>query len=66
MAGIASLAVQAVTIALVIQVSVPVKTATLEVKGEPIRLAWAADGGQLAIQTAEHDKAGIVMHAQMV
>jgi len=49
-----------VALALAIQVSAPAKTATLDVKGEPVRLAWAADGGQLAIQTAERDKAGMM------
>jgi len=47
-------------IALAVQVAAPAKTAALELKGEPIRLAWAADGSQLAIQTAERDKAGMM------
>jgi hypothetical protein len=47
-------------VALAIQISAPAKTATVDVKGEPIRLAWSADGSQLAIQTAERDKAGMM------
>lgn len=46
--------------ALAIQIAAPTKIATLDLKGEPIRLAWAADGSQLAIQTAERDKAGML------
>jgi hypothetical protein len=46
--------------ALAIQIGAPAKTTTLEVKGEPIRLAWAEDGSRLAVQTAERDKAGMM------
>jgi hypothetical protein len=47
-------------LALAVQIATPAKTATVEVKGEPIRLAWSADGSQLAVQTAERDKAGMM------
>ena len=45
---------------LAVQVAAPTKLATLDLKGEPIRLAWATDGSQLAIETAERDKAGML------
>ncbi len=48
------------TLALAVQIAAPAKIATVDVKGEPIRLAWAADGTQLAMQTAERDKAGMI------
>jgi hypothetical protein len=47
-------------LALALQIGTPAKTATIEVKGEPIRLAWSTDGAQLAIQTGERDKAGML------
>jgi hypothetical protein len=47
-------------VALALQIATPVKVATIELKGEPIRLAWSADGAQLAIQTGERDKAGML------
>ncbi|HEY2432582.1 MAG TPA: hypothetical protein VGI12_07900 [Vicinamibacterales bacterium] len=53
-----TMAVIAVTVA--VQIGAPTKAATLEVKGEPIRLAWSEDGSQLAVQTAERDKAGMM------
>jgi hypothetical protein len=46
--------------ALAVQVAAPTKLATLDLKGEPIRLAWSEDGSQIAIQTAERDKAGMM------
>lgn len=49
-----------VVLALAIQVAAPTKTATLDVKGEAIRLAWSSDGSQLAVQTAERDKSGMM------
>jgi len=49
-----------VTVALSLQIAAPSKLATIEVKGEAIRLAWSADGAQLAIQTGERDKAGML------
>jgi hypothetical protein len=51
-----------VALALAIQISTPARAATLDMKGEPIRLAWAADGGQLAVETAERDKAGMLVN----
>src|SRR5689334_18365074 len=47
-------------VALSLQIAAPSKLATIEVKGEPIRLAWSTDGTQLAIQTGERDKAGML------
>jgi hypothetical protein len=47
-------------VALALQIATPARIATLELKGEPIRLAWSADGAQLAIQTGERDKAGML------
>ena len=47
-------------LALSLQIAAPSRVATVEVKGEPIRLAWSADGSQLAIQTGERDKAGML------
>jgi len=52
--------ITAPALALALLVGAPAKTATIELKGEPIRLAWAADGTQLAIATGERDKAGMV------
>jgi hypothetical protein len=48
------------TLALAVQIAAPTKVATVDVKGEPIRLAWSADGTQLALQTAELDKTGMM------
>jgi len=47
-------------LALAVQIAAPARTATLDVKGEPIRLAWSTDGSQLAMQTAERDKQGMM------
>jgi len=52
--------IPAAVLALSLQIAAPSKVATVEVKGEPIRLAWSADGSQLAIQTGERDKAGML------
>jgi hypothetical protein len=49
--------ITAAAVALALQIATPARIATLELKGEPIRLAWSADGAQLAIQTGERDKA---------
>jgi hypothetical protein len=49
-----------VAVAVAIQIAAPSKVATIEVKGEPIRLAWSADGAQLAVQTGERDKTGMM------
>ena len=46
-------------LAIAIQVAAPVKTATIELKGEPTRLSWSGDGAELAIQTAERDDRGM-------
>ena len=43
-----------------IHLAAPTKLATVELKGEAIRLAWSADGSQLAILTGERDKAGML------
>jgi hypothetical protein len=47
-------------LALALQIAAPARVATLDVKGEPIRLSWSADGTQLAVQTGERDKAGML------
>jgi hypothetical protein len=47
-------------VALAVQVSAPVKISTLEVKGEPVKMAWSADSSELAVQTAERDKVGML------
>ena len=47
-----------VALALAVQVAAPAKTASLELKGEPTRMSWSADGAQLAIQTSERDDKG--------
>ena len=54
----------AAALAIAVMVGSPAKTASIELKGEPIRLAWAADGTQLAIATGERDKAGMVTNNQ--
>jgi hypothetical protein len=46
-------------LAIAIQVGAPSKAATIELKGEPTRLSWSADGSQLAIQTSERDDKGM-------
>lgn len=46
-------------LALAVQVAAPVKTASIDVKGEPTRMSWSADGAQLAIQTSERDDKGM-------
>lgn len=46
-------------LAIAIQVAAPVKAATIELKGEPTRLAWSGDGAELAIQTSERDDKGM-------
>lgn len=46
-------------LAIAVQVAAPSKAATLELKGEPTRLSWSADGSQLAIQTSERDDKGM-------
>ena len=46
-------------LALAVQVAAPAKAASIELKGEPTRLSWSADGAQLAIQTAERDDKGM-------
>jgi hypothetical protein len=43
-----------------LQISAPARLSAIDVKGEPTRLAWSADGSQLAVQTAERDKAGMM------
>jgi hypothetical protein len=52
--------ITAAALALALQIAAPVKIATIEVKGEPVRLAWTADGTQLAVQTGERDKLGMI------
>jgi len=52
--------ITAAAVALALQIATPAKIATIELKGEPVRLAWSADGAQLAIQTGERDKAGML------
>jgi hypothetical protein len=47
-------------LAIAVQVGAPAKAATVELKGEPTRLSWSADGSQLAIQTSERDDKGMV------
>jgi hypothetical protein len=47
-------------ITLSIQVAAPAKVAAIDVKGEPTQLSWSPDGSQLAIQTGERDKAGMM------
>ena len=49
-----------IAFALALQIAAPAKMATLDIKGEPIRLAWSEDGSEIAIQTAERDKAGMM------
>lgn len=44
---------------LAVQVGAPSKSTTVELKGEPTRLSWSADGSQLAIQTSERDNLGM-------
>ena len=46
-------------LALAVQVAAPAKAAAIELKGEPTRLSWSADGAQLAIQTSERDDKGM-------
>ena len=46
-------------LAIAVQVAAPVKAATIELKGEPTRMSWSADGTQLAIQTSERDSSGM-------
>jgi len=47
-------------LALSIQIGAPARLTTIEVKGEPTQLSWSADGAQLAIQTGERDKVGMM------
>ena len=46
-------------LAIAVQVGAPSKAATIELKGEPTRLSWSADGSQIAIQTSERDDKGM-------
>ena len=46
-------------LAIAVHVGAPSKVVTVEVKGEPTRLSWSADGAQLAIQTSERDDKGM-------
>lgn len=46
-------------LAIAVQVGGPTKAATLELKGEPTRMSWSADGTQLAVQTSERDDQGM-------
>ncbi len=47
-------------LALQTQASAPVELDLGKLKGEPSRLAWAADGSQLYLQTAARDSRGLV------
>src|SRR5262249_27895651 len=58
--GSTAMTVGALALTLAVQISAPARLATIDVKGEPTRLAWSADGTQLALQTAERDKLGMM------
>ena len=46
-------------LSIALQVGAPSRAASIELKGEPTRLSWSADGSQIAIQTSERDDLGM-------